>query len=45
MGDLPLIEQATNDCLAYLVVAFLIEINFVDSPAGRDNEYFFRVAW
>ena len=42
MGDLRFTEQATNDRLAYLVVTFLIEIDFVDSPADGDNEYLFQ---
>ena len=42
MGDLSFAEHATNDRLAYLVVTFLIEIDFVDGPAGGDNQYLFQ---
>ena len=39
MVNLSLAEQATNDRLAYLVVTFLIEIDFVGGPSGGDNQY------
>ena len=41
MGGLCLTEQSANGSLAYLVITFLIEINFIDRTAGGDNEYFF----
>ena len=41
--DLCFSEQATDDRLANLVVTFLVEIDFIDSPTGGDDEYFFLV--
>ena len=42
MGNLSFVEQATNNRLAYWVVTFLIEIDFVGGPSGGDNQYLFQ---
>jgi len=42
MGNLSFVEQATSNRPAYLVVTFLIEIDFVDGPSGGDNQYLFQ---